>query len=1103
MTSDRPPARSHTRVTPDRHTQRPSWAGRPLSSRARIVIAPIAITRIVMTLACWLPALSRAADDDFFESKIRPILVDHCEMCHSQSSGKTGAGLSLDSRGGWAQGGDQGPAVVPGKPDESLLIRAIRHEDGVEAMPPKDDGKPLSPQQIADLVTWVSQGAFDPRVTADRLGGLSRDEAAKWWSFQPLSDPTPPDVDDPSLVETEIDRFIVAALRSQGLTQAPLADRRTWLRRASLDLTGLPPTPAEINDFLADNRPDAFERVIDRLLASPAYGERYGRHWLDVARYADTAGDGADYPVREARLYRDWVVRAFQDDLPWDDFIRHQIAGDILAQTAPAEDYASLVTATGFLAIGKRYGYSPAPDYQHLDFADAIDSVGRSLLGLSIGCARCHDHKYDPLSMRDYYALYGILQSTRWAFPGGEEQKRPSSFPPLVPPEEAKRAESAKAESLARLDAQIAELQRQKEASDPRFNAGGIDLDLESQPLDQPPNKPWLSQGPNHVTPEAQSPFAQIHPAGSRGVRLGSGLPTDGVRYVFSRPLRIADQPDANNPDPAAIRFAIDFRTLAQADKTDTPNDASAAPPTPAPGSCRFYLGRGVLESIAVECGISTTEFAIKDGADWKVISKLEPGRWYHLTLDIRPTTKTLAGSLSADGFKLDLEHLRLPEAWDGSIDTFICDGYGHQPGPSPIRDLDNVALQCEPFPTPDAPPATRREPTPDAKQQIARLDHELETIAAERKSVADSIPYPVAYGVSEGQPTNAKIQLRGEPDKLGEEVPRRFLEILGHDPLPNPESSSGRRELAEWLLRPENPLTARVWVNRVWQWHFGRGLVATTSDFGTRGELPSHPELLDWLTRRFIDSGWQVKELHRLIMRSRCYRLSADPFPDQTPGEPTTTGTTKPQPSPATDAQLAKRPEEVDPDNRLLWRFSRRPLDAETLRDSMLMVGGTLDRSLPNPHPFPDVNTWAFTIHRPFHAVYDSDHRSLYLMTQRNRRHPFLSLFDGADPNQSVAQRVETVTPTQALFLMNSPLVHQAAEGMAAALLRDGTDPENRLRAAFLLAWGREPSPHDLRRAAEFLDRYPAPSNDPDDPARWQAFARVLLTANPFLYVE
>jgi hypothetical protein len=1013
-------------------------------------------TGICLLFAAAIPVGGAESGDAYFESSIRPLLVERCLKCHGEK--KQESGLRLDTRAGWERGGDSGPAIVPGDPAKSLLLSMVREADAKKQMPPKH---PLSPAEIQAIEKWIAMGAPDPRAGAAAASTFDWEAARGHWAFQPLRAPAIPIQQGVIGDQTGLDRFADARLAEQGLRRNAPADRTTLIRRVTFDLTGLPPTPEEITGFLADPAPDAdaFASLVDRLLESPAYGERWGRHWLDVARYADTAGDGADYPVREAVLYRDWVVRAFNADQPFDEFLREQIAGDILARQGPPERFADRITATGFLAIGKRYGYKPSPDYQHLDFADAIDSVGRSVLGLSLGCARCHDHKYDPVSAADYYALYGIFQSTKWAFPGGEEQKRPSDFPALIAPAEAARLDAEKAARLAKLDAGLAELKAKRASLDGHAYAGGIDLGFEAQAIGKPLAGSWLGSGPNTVLAEAQSPFTHVHPAGSRGVRIGTGKANDGVRHVFAAPLRATPGQQ--------IHFSIDFRTVAPATEK---------------GACRFFLGRGVVQSIAVEMSITATEIAIRNGNAWDVIRKLEPGTWSTLRLTLDPDKKTVSGVVGTPGDLTAFDGKALGATWDGTIDTFICDGIGHVAGPAASRDLDNLGLQVAAFGAPGSGPVTAPKPPADLTEQVKTLDAALAAATKVREAEAAKSYYPVAYGVSEGTAVNAKIQLRGEPDKPGDEVPRRFLTILGGDELAPGGEGSGRLELADWLTRPSNPLTARVFVNRVWTWHFGQGLVATPSDFGLRGEAPSHPDLLDWLASEFIASGWSVKALHRLILNSRTYQAASDDAPEN----------------------LSR-----DPGNRFLWRFARRPLDAEAIRDAMLAVSGNLDRAIPGPHPFPPVETWAFTIHRPFHDVYDSDHRSLYLMAQRNRRHPFLALFDAADPNQSVPQRLPTTTPTQTLYLMNSPFVHRQSEGFARRMIESSGDEGARIRLAFVTAHGRPPSETQVADATGFLAAYRAKydglentSGDPDE-AAWAALGRVLLTGNAFLYVD
>ncbi|MAI32041.1 MAG: hypothetical protein CMM07_10270 [Rhodopirellula sp.] len=996
------------------------------------------------------------SNEDFFESRVRPVLIKHCLQCHGTK--KQEGGLRLDSRAGWTEGGDRGAAVVAGEPHKSPLIQAVKYDDPNLQMPPS---KKLAKNEIADLETWVTRGAPAPRgdPTSDTNVRMNVENAKSFWSFQSLQSPSVPINTGNDWTLNPIDSFVLAQLNAHGLSPVADADRRTLIRRATFDLTGLPPTPADIESFLNDNSPDALSTLVDRLLESGSYGERWGRHWLDVARYADTAGDGADYPVREAYKYRDWVIQAFNNDMPYDQFVTEQLAGDILARRDSLdtpERYASQVTATGFLAIGKRYGYKASPSFQYLDFADVIDSVGRSLLGLSVGCARCHDHKYDPISTEDYYALYGILQSTQWAFPGGEEQKRPAHFPPIVPPAQVTALEKQKATKIAQLDTKLTALNQLRKESDPNWRAGGTDLDFETQQAGKAPADPWVSSGPIQITPEAQSPFDHVHPNGKLGVRIGSGQPTDGLRYVFKNGLHAT--PGRN------MHFTVDFRSTTSSEK----------------GAFRFYLGRGVVQSLAIQCSATATEFAISNGNNWKTIRKLVPGTWYTLRITIDPAKKTFSGIVGTNDDLTEFSDMAVGPGWDGVADCFICDGFGHVTGPACSRDLDNIGLVEQPFNTPGSEQVQPRAITSADKENLAALTRQIDSLTKQRQAQTVEPAYEVAYGVSEADPVNARIQLRGEPYRTSDEVPRRFLEVLGGDLVPPNSPGSGRLELAEWITRPSNPLTARVFVNRVWQWHFGSGLVDTASDFGSRGSLPSHPELLDWLTTEFIDSGWSLKSLHRLIMTSRTYQLAS-------------TDNAK---------NLA-----VDPENRWHWRYSRRSLDAESIRDAMLAVSGQLDRNVPNSHPFPDVNSWGFTIHNPFHAVYDSNHRSVYLMVQRNRRHPYLALFDAADPNQSVASRQPTTTPTQALFLMNSSFVHEQASRFANRINDQPGDDLAKVQWAFEMAHGRIPDRAIIDDAVGFLSTYrkrlDGDNHQQDDVAAWSALARVLLTGNAFLFVD
>ncbi len=779
---------------------------------------------------------------EFFEKRIRPILVTHCYECHSAESQTTEGGLRVDSREALLKGGESGPALVPGDPDKSLFITAVEHREKELRMPP--DQK-LSVAQRDDLIEWVKMGAPDPRQSTAVVApvkpkaSVNIEEGRKFWSFQPLHKAPLPSIADQAWPRTSIDRFILAKLEERGIAPTANADKRMLLRRVTFDLTGLPPTPEEMIAFLADTSPHAFENAVDRLLASPRYGEKWGRHWLDVVRYADTCGNGSDYPVLQAHKYRDWVIRAFNRDLPYNEFVREQIAGDLI-DGGTAEERNERIVATGYLAMSRRFGGSRDGEF-HLTLEDTIDNLGRTFLGFSLSCARCHDHKFDPFTTSDYYGLFGIFHSTRYPFPGAEANKVPADFVPLVPQAEIEALLKPHREKLATIDAEIKQL-----------------------------------------------------------------------------------------------------------------------------------------------------ETALNE------VKKL-----------------------------------------------------------------------------------------PDSEEKTTKLKSANDAVAEAKKrrgEILDAMPViNDAYAVAEGKASNARIQVRGDPKRLGEEVPRHFPAVLGGFELPRDFKASGRLELADWLVDPKNPLVARVIVNRIWQYHFGQGIVQTPNDFGHQGKAPTHPELLDHLASEFIEQGWSIKAMHKLILLSHTWQLSSNAVPQDI---------------------------ERDPQNELLGRFTRRRLDAEEIRDALLLVSGQLDETPPGPHPFPPVHRWGYTQHNPFVAVYDTRRRSIYMMQQRQRKNPYLALFDGADPSTSTGDRPLSTTPLQALFMLNDPLAHTSAEKFGERV-RLPADEKSRLTVAYEGAFNREPSDNELAECHAFLQAYrdqlaalKSPSAQIERQC-WTALARVLLSANEFIFVD
>ncbi len=907
----------------------------------------------------------------------------------------------------------------------------------------------------------------------------------KHWAFQPIADPPIPPVQTPGWCTTSVDPFILAHIEARNIPPAPEADRTTLLRRASFSLTGLPPSAADIDAFLIDASPEAWSHAVNRLLDSPHYGEHWGRHWLDVARYADTAGETADYPVPVAWRYRNYVINAFNSDKPYDAFLREQIAGDILAREGPRERYAERITATGFLAISRRFGFD-SENYHHLTLQDTIDTLGQSVLGLTLGCARCHAHKYDPISMPDYYALYGIFDSTRYAFPGSEQKQRHRALVPLLPPDESSplwQQFETRIDELSR----ILEAHKQPVPSATLRSLDDIDGDFEMQAPAAGGSKgvlvpPWTHEGPVAVTTDAQSPFRNLHPRGRVGASIAPG----------NHPYRIAQSlPHHRTPDHRhTLHINLDFRL--------SPNPASH----PAPH--RLTLGAH-NHPPAIEVLLHPDHASLRTPQGVLPLCNLQPKAWHNLqlTLDLHSgsgsgTVRTHDNPASPETFPFRFP----PPLPSPGIDEVVLASDGPPESTRPGIDLDNLSVNPTPFPAAAHQPHPHPQPPPTATPppaDPASTRRELETLLANG-------PFAMAYGVTEGTPGDARIQVRGEPDRPGATVPRGLPAVLGGQPLHPSTRGSGRRELAEWLASPTNPLTARVMVNRIWLHHFGQGLVTTPNDFGTRGQPPSHPELLDHLATQFIRSGWSIKAMHRLLLTSTTYRQQSrfnsppHPIPTHSPADCPI------EPS-RTDATAAASELPANQPTSSFSPFPRRRLSAEELRDALLAASGGLDPTPGQGHPFPPPSAWNYTQHAPFQAAYDHSRRSVYLMTQRIRHHPFLALFDGPDPNASTAQRRATTVPTQALFFLNDPFVHAQALRLASRASSTSPSPHGQAIAAYRLALSRNPKPHELHHATDFLTQYQAAAEAADDPnpatTALAALARVLFACNEFLTID
>ncbi len=982
--------------------------------------------RLFVTLVGTLLLVGSSwAADDTFEAQVRPLLLKHCVSCHGPDKQK--AGLRLDTKAGWQAGGENGPAILPGRPDQSLVIRAITSTDADKRMPPK--GK-LSKAEIDALTAWVKDGSPDPRDGGPpRLGGVTVEEAKRWWAFQPVRRPTVPS----SAFTNPVDAFLAARLAERQLSFSPAADKRTLLRRVTYDLTGLPPTPDNVDAFVKDATPGAFAKVVDRLLASPHYGERWGRHWLDLVRYADTAGENSDHPLPHAWRYRNGVIDSFNRDQPYDEFLREQIAGDILAAQGPPDLYARRVIATGYLAVARRFDHD-SDKSMHLTHEDGIDTLGKAFLGLTLGCARCHDHKYDAITARDYYALYGIFASTKFASPGCEARQQPLDLVPLLPPAEWDRVVKPHRDQIAAIDTRIRAKQELTDANLRRLKAlfattsqpltAGEIADGGEQAFEKLPAEVSVKAG--ELVQLSVTPLKN-HGADTTLVEWEiAEVGGQGRRWNATADLvddLLAGNPHADRHGNKSVWWLFDARSG----------------PRLLPEAVRDISGKAGLDAWRNGETPSVLVNAAKEAAS--VWTKL-PAR--SLFVHPAPDGTVAIGWLSPITGKVKITG-RVRDA--------------HPAGPDGVGwKIEHIARNVS------------ADLAVSVTEAVAR--RELERTRAE---LVRTMPkQEVAFAVVEGQPADARVHLRGDPEKLGDPVPRRWLEALGGTAI-RTKTGSGRLDLANWIASKDNPLTARVMANRIWLHHFGKGIVKTPNDFGTRGLAPTHPELLDWLAAEFVEKGWSVKALHRTMLLSAAYQ-QAGAF--------------------RTDASA------VDAGNDLYWRFDRRRLSAEEIRDGLLAVSGQLDRKPGEAHPIPPESAWTYTQHVPFGTFYDTDKRSVYLIQVRNRRHPFLGLFDGADPNASTPQRQTTTVPTQALYFLNDPFFHAQAEKLAG---RVTARPAERVIELFRLALQRPPTDKDHEFADTFLARYGKMFVDkPDaDTAAWNALARVLLASNVFLFVE
>ena len=901
----------------------------------------------LMAAVAW-PVLSQSKED-FFETKVRPILATECFSCHTDSQL---GGLRLDSLEAMLKGGKSGPAIVPGDPEKSLIMIAVR-QSGALKMP---KGGKLPDDQIEAIAQWIRNGAVWPaaiKTPTAAKGETIIDPARRaFWSFQPLRPTQAPTVKNNRWPKTDIDRFILARLEKEGLAPVGFADRRTLLRRATLDLTGVPPTAEEIEAFEKDKSTDAFAKVVDRLLGSAQYGERWGRLWLDVARYGeddyrslDPMGRGfAPYP--HAYLYRDWVVKAFNDDLPYDQFVRAQLAGDQMDEGLRIR----MVPALGFLGQGPWFYDNGAVEVTRADERnDRIDVVSRGFLGLTVSCARCHDHKYDPIPTKDYYAMGGVFASTTYKEYPQVPQSVVDQYTDLE--KRLKNKEKLLGEFLQTEGRQLSEsltLQASKYMQ-AVWRVGGepkedLNEAIDKNKLDYELMQRWIRflARPPRYYPYLKDWQAMMQKGGTaaEAKKLGDEFQTLLMDILFER----KDLKEQND-----IIIAKSLPGTKQKEPLFKPN--------------QFVTNDDFCPSCSVETKAATLERT----------------------------------NLWMDVFVRDLDDPMLP----GVIQKF-------RPGLLAFRGW-----------------GLERQMSAERRTYLAAMREDIENF---KKSMPAQYPY--VHGVADQEkPADLPVSLRGNPNSPGEVVPRGFLSVLSKESRTSFSKGSGRLELADEILR--QPLALRVIVNRIWKWHFGTGIVETPSNFGFNGERPVHPELLEHLADLFAKNGLSIKKLHREIMLSSVYQLSAE----------------------------SNQPNyDKDSANRFYWRANRRRMDVEQIRDSLLATSGALDKKIGGPSE-------ALTP--------QSTRRTLYGKVSRYKLDEFLQLFDFPSPNISAEQRYATNVPLQRLFFMNSDFVQQQAELVVRKIESEPTS-EARIQKAYRLVFGRAATSEEVRLGLEYLRNEP-----------------------------
>ncbi|QDU05750.1 Planctomycete cytochrome C [Gimesia chilikensis] len=1027
------------------------------------------LSGVVTTAACILliavqtaPAADQKSQVDF-EKQIRPLLKQHCYDCHSQ--GAEESGLRVDYGANLIKGGDRGPAVVPGKRDESLLYLSLKGEGKIPRMP--HDLPPLKPSEIELIGRWIDAGGAIP---ASEQNLQTVDASTDHWSFQPIERPEPPQVKAKSWVRNPIDAFVLYRLEAQELKPSPEADRTTLIRRLSLDLTGLPPSVEQVQEFLADTKPGAYERLVDRLLASPHYGERWARHWLDVARYADSNGFTIDGP-RSIWKYRDWVIDAINANMPFDQFVTEQLAGDLLPNPTTEQ-----LIATGFhrnTLINQEGGTNPE-QFRVEAVVDRVNTTGAAFLGLTVGCAQCHKHKYDPITQRDFYQLYAIFNST------ADINSAPPTLP--LPTEQQQTEQKELKQEIAKLTKQLEE---RKQALEPKFAAWKERLQQDLQQSEQQ----WSVLAPGSIQSKNGATLTVLEdisllaggkipafdtyvvetaaiPPGTSGLRLevltheslprkGPGWAGNGNFVLDEVTVEMAEQTEAGWSEFQPVKLIQATADHSQ-DKFPASNLVDGDPKT----GWAINTGKGSMNVDRRAILKLKEPIEAKQPVKLRVTlthtrnAKYNVGRFRLAATTVAPEVLNIKPEI--------LAILKQPEdKWDAKQKTTVEEAF-HQ------SDSQWLALNQQ-----------------LTKQKAAQTKVNKAIVTT---MIMRELP----------KPRETFILLRGNFLDPGAKVSPGVPAVL--PALPEDVSQPTRLDLARWLTSEEQPLTARVTVNRYWQRFFGRGIVETENDFGTQGSDPTHPELLDWLASEFMRLHWDVKQFHKLIVTSATYRQASDFNPDH---------------------------QEKDPRNLLLSRQNRFRMEAESIRDLFLASSGLLSRKIGGPSVYPPQPEGIYVLTQnkkswPEEQNEDRYRRGMYTYFWRSSPYPMLPTFDAPNSNTTCTRRVRSNTPLQALTLANDHSLFELTQGFALRILQEGPPyDEGRIRAAFEICLSRAPSDRELEVMTGYLQEQRAQFKqspeaaaqvaaddipkqiDVIEAASWTAVARVLMNLDEFITRE